>query len=577
MNLNTLFLALLIFVNIKSFDKSTITETDDFLLLSNIQKYNNAQERKAQSEYITDTITKELNKLKKEESEQIAQICQTKAPKENININEKPIIVEESQEIEPVNHFEDKELQDINITVKAKPMNIDKLLEVLSSISGVNIELDQSVSKSTKCSDIYFKNSPVANVLKQVCMQNQPELSIIKDLNKWKLLTKQKADQIITAQTKNKPVTKTKNSKNSDVKYYKQKAFSVKSANITEDFQKHAEKAWQAIVGKDTNTMFAIDQESKKIFLRGTSSQIKEFQIFLDALDQPQVRVKIDIILALMEKTASYSFGIDWSGIYNRQASIISQKKNFGFVGLGGSLYDFPTPTSPVAPVDARQTYGNLYVDPANFAINLFTSVIDAASSFFNLPIVFGGPDLNTRRLNLLINMAEQETGTKILAKPSLLVTNNQVAKILIGESIPIYTNVQDVVQSVVRSLATINYKDVGISIQVKPTVSKDKKFISLDIFLEASEVISGTTRVNSSGINEDPPVLLLVKIKDNIILENGQTSVIGGILQKRDEISVTKVPFLWKLPFIGQIFQGESKRHEDAENFIFITPTIIE
>ncbi|OGB83455.1 hypothetical protein A3F66_03845 [candidate division TM6 bacterium RIFCSPHIGHO2_12_FULL_32_22] len=583
MKLNKLFLALIIFVNIKSFDKSTITETDDFLLLSNIQKYNNAQERKAQSDYITDTITQELSKFKKEQAQQTAKTSQAEPSKEEIKtiIEESAPekIIEEIEEVEPEqqNHFEDKELQDIKITVKAKPMNIDKLLEILSSISGLNIELDQTVSKATKCSDIYFKDTPVANVLKQVCIQNQPELSIIKDLNKWKLLTKQRADQIKKAQSKNKPVKKITKPHNPNVKYYKQRALNVKSANITEDFQKHAEKAWQAIAGKDANTMFAIDQETKKIFLRGTSSQIKEFQVFLDALDQPQVRVKIDIILALMDKTASYSFGIDWSGIYNRQASIISQKKNFGFVGLGGSLYDFPTPTSPVAPDTATQTYGNLYVDPTNFAINLFTSVIDAAAGFFNLPIVFGGPDLNTRRLNLLINMAEQETGTKILSKPSLLVTNNQVAKILIGESIPIYTNVQDVVQSVVRSLATINYKDVGISIQIKPTVSKDKKFVSLDIFLEASEIISGTTQVNSSGINQDPPVLLLVKIKDNIILENGQTSVIGGILQKRDSITVTKVPFLWKLPFVGQIFQGESKSHEDAENFIFITPTIIE
>ena len=125
MNLNTLFLALLIFVNIKSFDKSTITETDDFLLLSNIQKYNNAQERKAQSDYITDTITQELSKFKKEQAQQTAKTSQAEPSKEEIKtiIEESAPekIIEEIEEVEPEqqNHFEDKELQDIKITVKA--------------------------------------------------------------------------------------------------------------------------------------------------------------------------------------------------------------------------------------------------------------------------------------------------------------------------------------------------------------------------------------------------------------------------------------------------------------------------
>src|SRR5205085_2187969 len=151
------------------------------------------------------------------------------------------------------------------------------------------------------------------------------------------------------------------------------------------------------------------------------------------------------------------------------------------------------------------------------------------------LPFVFGGPDLNLRRLNLVLNAAEREEKAKIIARPSLLVTNNQTAKMLIGQSLPLYTTVQDVIQAAVRTLSALNYKDVGISIQVQPTVSKDKKRVALDIYIEVSEVISGSTHTNGQGVAPNPPVLLLFKVKNNVLLENGQTTVIGGMMENRE------------------------------------------
>ena len=197
--------------------------------------------------------------------------------------------------------------------------------------------------------------------------------------------------------------------------------------------------------------------------------------------------------------------------------------------------------------------------------------------TFLKLPIVFGGPDLNTRRLNILLNAAQEEQRARILSRPTILATNNQVAKILVGTSIPIYTTVQDVVQSTVRTLNQITYKEVGISIQVLPIISKDRKTVDLEIYIELSDQKSGGTQTNSQGVNQNPPVFLTIKIKNNVILENGQTVVISGIITKRENSSTLKVPFVEKLPIIGRLFRSNANSNDETEDFIFVTPTILD
>lgn len=500
-----------------------ILNTSDFLSYNEIDRYNQARNNKEIIGQVKDIVKQQIGKLEKDDKSK---------PKKSNDLS-----TAKSPEL----------------NVYYKDILLKDLIELLSIVTDLTISIDNEL-KDQKVT-LISKNINLDDLLKHISEDTKPKSFIKKDGKIIKITTTPTS----SAATK-----------------YLQKVVEINHSPMDKEFEAKVEAAWKNIIGADKNSHILINPETKNIFLRGESQVVDEFTNFLQAMDQPIPRVKIDVMMVLTDANYGLDLGINWSGIYNRLSSIRAQNKNFGFVGIGGALTDYPTPTEPINTQD-----GNLYVDPLNFAINLFNSAVNTVgnltSGIVTLPLVFGGPDLNLKRLNLLLNASELESKTKILAKPSVLVTNNQVAKILIGQSLPIYTAVQDVSQGSVRTLNKLTYKDIGISMQVLPTVSLDRKTIALDIFIETSEIISGSNTYNEQGINQNPPVLLILKIKNNVVLENGQTTVIGGLITKRSKETETRVPWLSKLPVVGPLFVAKNNTWDDSEDLIFITPSIVE
>ena len=124
----------------------------------------------------------------------------------------------------------------------------------------------------------------------------------------------------------------------------------------------------------------------------------------------------------------------------------------------------------------------NLLIDPLNFALNFYN---DVHHHYIEVPFVFGGSDINKRRLNLLLSAAEREESIKVLARPSILSNNNETAEMLVGESLPLQTIIQDTIEGSVRNVTTTNFMETGIHIKVRPSVNIANKTILLDIFVQ--------------------------------------------------------------------------------------------
>ena len=244
------------------------------------------------------------------------------------------------------------------------------------------------------------------------------------------------------------------------------------------------------------------------------------------------------------------------------------QKKRFGFAGLGGNS----------VPNASGGT------DVLAFAVNLFAprnAFFDVASGEttnpIKIPILFGGTDLTKRRLDLELNAAENQNKVKIISRPSVLTNNNETANILIGESIPISTIVEDVIEGQIRNVTTINFKDIGTELKVTPTVNMENKTILLNIFIQDTEVKSGTTNTNDKGVLETPPTIATIRTSNKVFLRSGQTTIIGGLVKNAEAKSENALPFLHRIPFFGWLFRSTSDRKLDEERLIFITPTIVE
>ncbi|MCK4265609.1 hypothetical protein KAW80_04605 [Candidatus Babeliales bacterium] len=436
-------------------------------------------------------------------------------------------------------HYYSPELLGTSISLSLKIANIEDVIELLAKTSKINFVIDSDVSGKIK--NINLKDVPVGHALKAVLSNNSSELALKKEFGIYRILRLDKAAKIL-------------NSKLEELKRnnFKKIAITLQSAIFNYEFKKRVRKMWRGVVGKDyktDGTYLVFDDESKKVFIKGRPNQIDDMLSYIKEIDVRFPQVKIEARMVIAKKDFDESLGLQLSGIYNKRSSI---GRGSGFVGAG--------PLSNIRNKSAEQPSSSLM----DWALNLFP---DSAltSKKINLPFVFGGNDLNTKRLNIILNAAENKGELKTILKPSILTTHGEESTLSVCESVPIETIVKESVEGTLRDVTTATYKDVGTILKVKPFVSPDKKLISLDVFVE-----------NSSHINQNKfPLISSATTKCSVRLKNGQTAMIGGLIEKTKSKNSTSVPVLGEIPILGNLFKGSNKEGKDHQLLIFITSTI--
>jgi len=459
-------------------------------------------------------------------------------------------------ENELTNIFSDKKLNKGKISVNSKSSDTSSVLDTISKSSGLDFIIDDGVKG--RLGKLSLKNCTPGKALEFVCQHSNPRLAIIKDKGAYRVMLKGEAEKFLEEA--------------SGLNKIAFEPIKVTYASFSESFKKSCESAWTQITGNSgpSRSYLYFDQDRKKILVRGSLRETLEFKQFLSTLDKPIMQVRIDAIILFAKKSYEYEFGINWSGIYNRSATLTAKNKSFGFAGLGADLDNFTPGTSSK-------------VSPTNFAVNLFNKVFtrqqtgSKGETFLSLPFVFGGSDLNTRRLNLVLNAAEEQSKVKIISRPSILTSTNQQAIIYIGQQLPMQSTTVDNSGDSPTRTTVVKYQPIGITLKVTPTVSSDKKSISLAIDLEETEIASGSTLANDQGIMTNPPIINIISVKNSVILRNGETTVIGGLTKNDDTKSKNRLPFLHKIPVLGKVFKSDFVNNVETEQFVFITPTIVE
>ena len=455
---------------------------------------------------------------------------------------------------------------DQKISFCSQDSNLKDLFFLITKQIGFNSIVDASV-KNSFIGNISFENVSIGDVLKKLCAYHDPQLAI--DIN---------GDTIFISIADHLH----KNWDRSRSLDHSTKILELKHLTIDDKFEKKIKEIWNNLVKNipEEETFLTLDAEHRLLIMQGPAESIQSFEDIICKIDKKIYQVRIDAIILLAQKAFNFDVGINWSGIYNKNTCLRSCPENFNFVGLGGRLPDFPTPTKSDFPNN-----NNLLVNPLNFALNLFNKSLllpainhanqDIDASFIKIPFVFGGPDLNLERLNLVLNAAEHEARVKIISRPSILSNDGEIAHIVIGESLPLNTTIEDVVQTVVRNSSSVHYKDVGIVLKVIPKVTPNCD-IFLDLAIEEADVISGSTRTNSVGIMENPPVINFIRTYNKVILKDKHTTVIGGLRGVKKQNSNNYVPILSKIPILGWFFKAHFEYQEDLERYIFITATLV-
>jgi type IV pilus assembly protein PilQ len=164
--------------------------------------------------------------------------------------------------------------------------------------------------------------------------------------------------------------------------------------------------------------------------------------------------------------------------------------------------------------------------------------------------------------VEFLLEQLEQKRQAQIISNPRITTVDNREAKILVGQKIPLIT--QDVAGNAVTSLQTI-----GIQLRVTPHLTDDKRIV-LDMHPEVSDLSTQSTVQGGVIINTS-------EADTRVMVDNGQTAVIGGLIRTNEGTVVTGIPVLMNIPIIGGLFRNKSIVKQQRELVIFVTPKLVE
>ena len=275
------------------------------------------------------------------------------------------------------------------------------------------------------------------------------------------------------------------------------------------------------------------DADTNSLLVTASSANFPRVKSILEDLDRPVPQVLIKVLIAEVTHTNGLDLGAEFSG-FNLRASGNGQSGGTGFLGVSPGLV--PTPSKSA--LGSGQGIS-------------FTLLEENAS--------------------IALRALAQTTKLDVLSRPYILTSDNQQATILVGQEVPFITNTR--ITDTGQTINTIEYDDIGIILNVTPHINP-QGLVTLDVYPEISALTGD--RVNISD-TVTAPVFAKRSAQSRVAVRDGQTIVIGGLMEDRITESVDKVPLLGDIPLVGALFRHTVKNKSKTELLIFLTPHVAE
>ena len=307
----------------------------------------------------------------------------------------------------------------------------------------------------------------------------------------------------------------------------------------------------------------AVDERTNTLLLQDSADRLADIRRLVGTLDIPVRQVLIEARIVIVNDDFSRELGVraglsgakrnGGDGVFVSSGSLESTE-----VGLGSAITNLARPVSATNPV--RNPFPIAVAGgaaaPSRYNVNL-----PVASPAGRLAFMLLGSDYI---VDLELSAAQAEGRGEIVSSPRVITANQKEASITQGVEIPYQ-------ESASSGATTISFKKAVLELKVTPQVTPDNRII-LDLNVKKDSV--GQVIVTSGGVNV--PSIDTREIKTQVLVNDGQTVVLGGILESERRESDKKVPYLGDIPVLGHLFKTTSKFSNKKELLIFITPKIL-
>ena len=424
------------------------------------------------------------------------------------------------------------------LTLNFQDIDTRAVLQLLADASGQNIVVSDSVT---------------GNVTLR--LQNVPWDQALDIVLKTKGLDKRKEGNVIIVAPQAELATREK----AELAARKDVAelSPVRSEYLQVNYAKAQDMA--ALIKSQNNSLLsargsvAVDERTNTLLLLDTADKLADIRRLVATLDIPVRQVLIESRIVIVNNDFERQIGSIF-GVTNYQKSganglVATTGTSTGTDTMVQSAITNSAGGGPVTPI-------TLPPIPTRYNVNL--PVTNPAGTF--ALSVLG----NNFLVDLELSAAQAETQANIIASPRVITANQKEATIEQGVEIPYQ-------QSASSGATTIQFKKAVLSLKVTPQITPDNRII-LDLDVRDDSV--GTVVVASGGVNV--PSIDTREISTQVLVNDGQTVVLGGILTTTQREDDTKVPFLGDIPILGHLFKTTDHKDDKDELMIFITPKIV-
>ncbi len=309
-------------------------------------------------------------------------------------------------------------------------------------------------------------------------------------------------------------------------------------------------------LNSDTNTgsllsprgTLSIDERTNTLIIQDTAVIIDKVRDLISHLDVPVKQVMIEARIVQATDSFSKELGVQWGVLSHGVAS----RPNLLVGGHEQTLFDLRAPTSFT--LNGQQGVQYTITQPQNLSVDLAATGTGASS------IALGIMSISDIMLDLTLSALQADGKGEVIATPKVLTGDNQKAVVAAGTQIPY----QQATSSGATSVAFVNAE---LSLTVTPNITADGR-IGMNLLINADSpgnaAPNGQLTVNTN------------RIQTNVLVNDGQTVVLGGIFQNQISSSTTKVPFLGDLPYLGRLFRHTLQSNNKQELLIFVTPRLV-
>ncbi|WP_309396260.1 type II secretion system protein GspD [Cerasicoccus maritimus] len=322
-----------------------------------------------------------------------------------------------------------------------------------------------------------------------------------------------------------------------------------------------------------------VDKRTNALLVTERPSRMNDIQAIIERLDRPNPQVMIESKFIEITDDDRSDTGVNWAslqsyqltaGPFNREYQRVAGRADDNSVlsdTIGGSSTSssYSTTTNATIPGTVSTNTVSTLQNAANTA---FTSSVLGDTNWINEVTRTDTAVFSADAFNVILSFLDSDANAKLVNNPTLVTLDGEEARLVIGEQFPIpsYT-FNDETGSF--EVSGFEYKDIGTILSVTPNVNS-AGFIRLNVRPQLSRS-DGTTTFGGSG-GATIPIIQTTETQSNVILKDGFTLAIGGLIEELTNDSDTSVPYLSEIPLLGELFQSSTKITSRRNLVIFIT-----